>query len=50
MMVLLMGEIYELRRRDGFRYYDIHTNYHKGWFRHPKVNLGGTHTDRKVIS
>jgi hypothetical protein len=49
----LMGGIYEVRRWDVFRCCDIHTKFHKDWFRHSKVDGGrGIHrpTDRTEIA
>jgi hypothetical protein len=37
-----MGEIYEVRRWDGLRCHDIHTKFHKDWFSHSKVDMGGS--------
>jgi hypothetical protein len=34
----LIGGIYEIRHRVGFCCHVIHTNFHKDWFRHSKVN------------
>jgi hypothetical protein len=31
-VVFLMGEIYEVHRRDGLRWCDIRTKFHKDWF------------------
>jgi hypothetical protein len=45
MLVLLMREIYELHHRDGVRCHDIHTKFHKDFFRHSKVDRGDTHID-----
>jgi hypothetical protein len=42
MLVLLKGEIYEIRRFDGVRCHDMHTKFHKDWFRQSKVNKGET--------
>jgi hypothetical protein len=53
MLVLLMGVIYELRRRDGIRCHDIDTKFHKVWFCHSKVNrevYTYRNTDNNVIS
>jgi hypothetical protein len=55
MLVLLKGEIYELRLSNEVRNHDIRSKFHKDWFRHSKVNRrGDTHTDthrnRKIIS
>jgi hypothetical protein len=36
----LMGGIYEVRRSDGLRCHDIHTEFHKDWFMHSKVDRG----------
>jgi hypothetical protein len=33
--------IYEVRRRDGFRCHDIHTEFHKERFNISKVDIGG---------
>jgi hypothetical protein len=44
----LMGGIYQVRRSDALRCYEVHTKFHKNWFRHSKVDGGGgfrdTHT------
>jgi hypothetical protein len=45
MLVLLIRGIYKLRRLDGLRWRDLHTKFHKYWFRHSKVVRGDTHTD-----
>jgi hypothetical protein len=37
----LMRGIYEVRRWDGLRCHDIHTRFHKYWFRHSKGNNEG---------
>jgi hypothetical protein len=53
MLVLLMGEIYELGRCDGNRFRDMHTMFQKVRLRHSKVNREGytcRQTDSKVIS
>jgi hypothetical protein len=34
MLVLLIEGIYEVRRWDGFMWHDIHTKFHKDWYRH----------------
>jgi hypothetical protein len=52
-LVLLMEGIYELCLWDGLRCTDVHTKFHKDWFGHWQVNMGGyilRHTDGKVIS
>jgi hypothetical protein len=36
----LVGRIYEVRRWDELRCRDIHTEFHKDWFRHSKVDSG----------
>jgi hypothetical protein len=36
----LMGGIYEVLRWDELRCHDIHTEFHKDWFRHSKVDMG----------
>jgi hypothetical protein len=36
-----MGGIYEVRQWDRLRCHDIHTEFHKEWFRHSKVGRGG---------
>jgi hypothetical protein len=41
-----MGGIYEVCRSDGLRCHDIHTKFHKEWFRNSKVDAG-THTHRQ---
>jgi hypothetical protein len=53
----LMGEIYEVRRRDGLKCHDIYiyiyiyTKFQKDWLRHLKVNRGTyRHTDRMEIA
>jgi hypothetical protein len=38
----LIGGFYEVRHSDGLRWHDIHTKFHKYWFRHSKDN-GGIH-------
>jgi hypothetical protein len=45
----LMGGIYEIFCWDGLRCHDIHTNFHKDWFRHSKADSGtaGTPTHRQ---
>jgi hypothetical protein len=48
MLVLLMGEMYELCRSDGLRSHDIDTEYHEDWFSHSNVNKGDTHTDTQT--
>jgi hypothetical protein len=40
----LMAGIYELHLWDGLRWHDIHTKFHKNWFRHSNVDRGDTHT------
>jgi hypothetical protein len=45
----LMGGIYEVSRWDGLRYYDIHTKFHKDWFRHSKANRGETHRQQRDL-
>jgi hypothetical protein len=40
----LMGEIYEVRRRDGFRCLNVHNKFHKYWFKYSKVDTGNTQT------
>jgi hypothetical protein len=38
----------EVPPSDGFRCHDIHTEFHKDWFRHSKVDCGGdTQTHRQ---
>jgi hypothetical protein len=37
---ILMGSIYEVRRRDGLRYHDTHTKFHNDWFRHSEIYRG----------
>jgi hypothetical protein len=39
----LMEEIYEAFCRDQFRCHDIHTKFHKDWFRHSKLDRGRPH-------
>jgi hypothetical protein len=39
-----MRGIYEGLRSDGLRYHDIHTKFHKDWFRHLKVDGADAHT------
>jgi hypothetical protein len=36
----LMGRIYEVCRWDGLRSHDVHTTFHKHWFRYSKVDRG----------
>jgi hypothetical protein len=38
-----MGGIYEVRRSDELSCLDIHTKFHKDWFRHSEVDKGGIH-------
>jgi hypothetical protein len=40
----LMGRIYEVRRWDGLRCHNIHTEFQKVWFGHSKVDRGDTYT------
>jgi hypothetical protein len=48
MLVLLMEEIYELRRFHGLRWRDLHTKFRKHWFRHSRdVGGGGIHIQTK---
>jgi hypothetical protein len=42
-----MGGFYEVHHWDGLRCHDIHTKFHKDWFRHSKVYMGG-YTDTEV--
>jgi hypothetical protein len=42
----LMGEIYEVRRGDGFRCIDIHRKFHEDWLRHSEFDSGGAKTVR----
>jgi hypothetical protein len=44
-LVLLMEGIYKLRRWDEVTCRDIHTKFHKDWFRHSEVNRWDRHTD-----
>jgi hypothetical protein len=37
----LMGRIYEVCHWDEFRCRDTHTMFHKNWFSHSKVSIGG---------
>jgi hypothetical protein len=47
----LMGGIYEVSCWDGLRCNDVHTNFHKDWFSHSKINGGiHRHTDSMVIA
>jgi hypothetical protein len=47
----LMREISELLRWDGLSCHDIHTKFHKDFFRHSKLKGGKhRHTDRKEIA
>jgi hypothetical protein len=39
-----MASIYEVRLSDGLRCHDVHTKFHKDWFRHSKVNVRDTQT------
>jgi hypothetical protein len=34
MLELLMEEMYQVRRLDGFKWHDRRTKFHKDWFRH----------------
>jgi hypothetical protein len=47
-LVLLLGGIYELRRRDGLKCHDTHTKFNKDWFRNSKVVEEYTHTDTQT--
>jgi hypothetical protein len=40
-----MGEIYEVSCLDGLNCNDIHTKFHKDWFRHSKVDRERGFTD-----
>jgi hypothetical protein len=42
-----MGGIYEVRRWDGLRYRDMHTKFHKDWFRHSNLDRGDTQAHRQ---
>jgi hypothetical protein len=42
----LMGSIYEVRCLNGLRRHDIHTKFHKVRFRHSKVEMGYTNTQK----
>jgi hypothetical protein len=48
------GRDFSIGRSNGLRNRDIHTKFHKDWFRYSKVNGGGVgiyrHTDSNVIS
>jgi hypothetical protein len=47
----LIGGIYEVHHSDGLGCHDIHTEFHKDWFRHSKIDKGGfTDTHSMVIS
>jgi hypothetical protein len=47
----LMGGIYKVRPSDGLKCHDIHTKFHKDWFRHSKFNRGiHRHTDSMTIA
>jgi hypothetical protein len=47
----LKGELYEVRRWDGFSCHDIHAKFRKDRFRHSKVYRGIVgHTDSMVIT
>jgi hypothetical protein len=37
-----MGGIYEVRNWDGFRWRDIYTKFHKGWFKYSQFDRGQT--------
>jgi hypothetical protein len=43
----LVGGIYEVHRWDGLRCHDIHTKFHKDWFRHPNLIVGDSQTYRQ---
>jgi hypothetical protein len=51
-LVLPMGDIYEVLCCDGRRWHHIHISFHKGQFRHSEVVMEDTHTDTdsKMIS
>jgi hypothetical protein len=42
-----MGGIYEVWRSDEFRCHDVHTEFHKDWFGHSKVDGGESQTHRQ---
>jgi hypothetical protein len=44
-----MGEIYEVRRLEGLRCHDIHTKFHKDWFKCSEIDRGDTQTSRMEI-
>jgi hypothetical protein len=44
-----MGGIYEVHHWDELRTHDIHTKFHKDWFTHSEVNVGG-HIDCMEIA
>jgi hypothetical protein len=44
-----MGDIYEVRRRDGLRCHDMHTKLHKDPFSHSKLMVGGEYIDLLVF-
>jgi hypothetical protein len=48
----LIGGISEVRRGDWLSSHDIHTKFHKDWFRHSEVDWEHTHrhTDRIEIA
>jgi hypothetical protein len=41
-----MGGIYEVRRSDGLKCYDMHIKFHKDWFNHSYVIIEDTQTGR----
>jgi hypothetical protein len=43
----LMGGIYEVCRWNRLRCHDMHTEFHKDWYRHSKVNWGDSQTHRQ---
>jgi hypothetical protein len=44
----MLGGIYEVSRCDGLRYCNIHTKFHKDWFRHSTGDRGGGYTDTQT--
>jgi hypothetical protein len=49
MSVLLMGRMYELRRWNWPRRYDIHTKFHKEWFKYSKFVREDAHRQQSDL-
>jgi hypothetical protein len=45
----LMEEIYGVGRSDSLRCHDIHTKFHKDWYRHSKFYMEDTYVDTDSI-